>query len=288
MRILILGDSHGHLDLVARACQQAKDIYGIEAAIQVGDFGFFPKIIDKYLKSDCLRFPVPLHVIDGNHEDHGWLIKSKATGEVVKWSKANLIFHERGSVDHIGGVPIGFIGGALHADRRQEWAGQWWTLADGQLPPGRRQVPKDPVWANWVTQGDMQRAIAAFMATPPELVIAHSCPAGIGVGMTGAQALIEDVDRFITRVGHYAGPHYDCGEGGLTSLWRELPVRPHHWFFGHFHQLSETAIDQTTFVCVGSTDDSDGVLGVRPVLYDTTKRIHIIDRMVRLGSVALP
>ena len=109
--------------------------------------------------------------------------------------------------------------------------------ADGSRPPGRRQIPKDPEWANWVTHGDVQRALTAFTATPPELVIAHSCPAGIGVGITGAQSLIEEVDRFITRSGHHAGPYHDCGEGGLTSLWHALPVRPRHWLFGHFHQL---------------------------------------------------
>jgi hypothetical protein len=116
------------------------------------------------------------------------------------------------------------------------------------------------------------------------LVISHSCPAGIGIGITGAQSLIEDADRFITRAGHHAGPYHDCGEGGLTSLWNTLPTRPRHWLFGHFHQVSEAIIDQTTFICVGSTDDSDGVLGIRPVLYDTVTRTTIIERMVRLGA----
>lgn len=278
MLILILGDCHGHLDLVARACQEAKMVYGIEAAIQVGDFGFYPKIINRFLNKEQRRFPVPLHVIDGNHEDHEWLMKSKASGEVANWSHANLHFHGRGTVDRIGGVLVGFIGGALHADRRQEWSGQWKPAADGSRQPGRRQVPKDPDWANWVTHGDVQRTLAAFTSSPPELVIAHSCPARIGVAMTGAQSLIEEADRFITRAGHQAGPYHDCGEGGLTSLWNALPIRPRCWLFGHFHQLSEIIIDQTTFVCVGSTDDSDGVVGIRPVLYDTSKSIHIIDR----------
>jgi len=161
---------------------------------------------------------VPLHVIDGNHEDHGWLLKCRASGDVAAWSGANLIVHGRGTVDVIDGVPVGFIGGALPADRRQEWSGQWKPLADGSRPSGRRSVPKDPEWANWVTHGDVQRAITAFAATPPELVIAHSCPAGIGVGITGAQSLIEDADRFITRAGHHAGLYHDCGEGGLTTL----------------------------------------------------------------------
>jgi len=69
--------------------------------------------------------------------------------------------------------------------------------------------------------GDVQRAITAFTATPPELVIALSLPAGIGVGITGERALIEDADRFITRAGHQAGPYHDCDE--------RLGKRPAEW-----------------------------------------------------------
>jgi len=50
--------------------------YGIEAAIQVGDFGFFARDFNEFSQEGPRRLPVPLHVIDGNHEDHGWLLKS--------------------------------------------------------------------------------------------------------------------------------------------------------------------------------------------------------------------
>src|SRR5258708_4285235 len=125
MKILILGDSHGRLDLIHSACLEAIDIYGIETAIQVGDFGFFPKVMNTFLHEGPGRFSVPVHVIDGNHEDHGWLLKARTAGEVAAWSAANLHVHGRGTVAEIGGAAVGFVGGALHADRRQEWAGQW-------------------------------------------------------------------------------------------------------------------------------------------------------------------
>ncbi len=85
MQILLLGDCHGRLDLVHHACVEAQAAYGIEAAIQVGDFGFYPEILHMFLHEGPRRFPVPLHVIDGNHEDHGWLTKCRADGTLATW-----------------------------------------------------------------------------------------------------------------------------------------------------------------------------------------------------------
>jgi hypothetical protein len=108
-------------------------------------------------------------------------------------------------------------------------------------------------------------------------MVSHSCPAGIGIGISGALHLVEDADRFITRPGFSAGPFHDCGEGNLTRLWRQLPHKPDQWVFGHFHALHDRTIDHTRFVCVGSTDDTDGVPGVRPVIYDTRSRTLVMD-----------
>jgi|GEM_PF-882133 len=280
MKILILGDCHGRLDLVAGACQAAELAYGIDAAIQVGDFGLFPKVMHRFLTDDASAFPVPVHVIDGNHEDHEWIHRARGQGQESAWAARNLFYHERGSIAALDGASIGFLGGALHADRRQEWDGQWRPGADGT--PAKRTPPEAPAWANWVTRADTTRALAAFVAQPPDLIVSHSCPASIGIGISGALALVELVDRFVTRAGFHAGPFHDCGEGGLTRLWRELPRKPAHWVFGHFHQFSDTTVDHTQFVCVGSSDDSDGVVGVRPVIYDTCTKELLLEPGKRL------
>lgn len=277
MLILILGDCHGRLDLVHQACVSAQAQYGIEAAIQVGDFGFFPKVLANFLVDGPRRFPVPLHVIDGNHEDHSWLTKCRSDRTFATWEASNLYLHDRGTVVEIGGMQIGFLGGALHADRRQEWAGQWKPTANDGVPLNRRRVPRDPAWANWVTEGDVARAITAFTNTPPEILVTHSCPAGIGVGMEGALPLIEDVERFINRAGHHSGPFHDCGEGGLTSLWRRLRQRPATWVFGHFHRLHDRTVENTRFVCVGSSDGSDGAKFPRTILLSTDRRCLYLD-----------
>lgn len=282
MLILILGDCHGHLDEVHHACAAAQQRFGIEAAIQVGDFGFFPQIIQRLLQKGARRFPVPLHVIEGNHEDHAWLTRQRSTGAIRDWEQAQLYLHERGTTCELDHIRFGFLGGALHADRRQEWEGQWDAVVDGSKPLGRRRIPKDPAWANWVTDGDVDRAIAAFTAAPPDVLVTHSCPAGIGIGIHGSMELIEDVGRFITRAGFHAGEFSDCGEGGLTRVWNRLAKRPPLWLFGHFHQVHERTVGETRFLCAGSSDDSDGVRGVRPILYDTVTNqldIHVDIRL---------
>lgn len=280
MKLVILGDCHGRYDLVSEACQAAELAYGVEAAIQVGDFGLFPKLLHRLLSGQISPFPIPVHVIDGNHEDHAWIHESEENGHRAAWAAVNLHFHPRGTTQEIDGARIGFVGGALHADRRQEWSDMWKPASSGQ--PVRR-IPADPTWANWVTDADLQRTLSAFTAEPPDLIISHSCPAGIGIGIAGAQHLIQDADRFITRAGFHAGPFHDCGEGNLSRLWRQLPHKPPHWVFGHFHAMHDRTIDGTRFVCVGSTDDSDGVNGVRPVIYDTRTKALWVDAAQRLS-----
>lgn len=45
-----------------RFVRRPKPPYGIEAAIQVVDFGFFPKVLDRLFKEGPARFTVPLHL----------------------------------------------------------------------------------------------------------------------------------------------------------------------------------------------------------------------------------
>jgi predicted phosphodiesterase len=272
MRILLLGDCHGQLNLLSRLCLRAQHQLNVEAAIQVGDFGFYPSVWQQFLREGPHRFPIPVHAIDGNHEDHGWLRSCIDNGALRSWADANLVFHERSTVATIGGMRLGFLGGALNADRPQEWAGRRKLLADGSVPFSRPRVPRDPAWANWVSVGDVERAVECFNATPPDLLITHSCPAGIGIGMVGAPSLVEDAQRFITHAGHSGGPVTDCGEGALADLWRRMHRKPNHWIFGHFHRHCSHTIEGTNFFCIGSSDGTDGERVPRSIILDTERR----------------
>ncbi len=261
MKIIILGDTHGHLSTLHWVLSQAVERFGVEAGIQVGDFGFSEPVLHRFIHHGPGKFPVPLHVIDGNHEDHEWMFSA----DRLSWDSRRIYFHCRGSVADIGGAHIGFVGGALHADRRQEH--NWWP-AGGRPPP-------NPLWSNWVSAADVQRSLRAIDGV--DLLVTHSCPMSIGVGMRGHPSLVDYVAKYVDRAGFRSGPIGDCGEPGLTDLWNQMPIRPPQWVFGHFHQLRQSVVGATQFTCVGSIDASDGRDFVNPVIYDTVAKTVTVD-----------
>jgi len=252
MKILIVGDIHGELGRFAAIVSRAKSELGIRAAIQVGDFGFLPAIIQAWLDSPHAPFAVPVHAIDGNHEDHPWLYQIRHTQGDRLWREANLTVHARGSTARIGRRTFGFCGGALHADRPQEGAEE--VL-----------LGMEPMAPNWLTPAQADRALAVFTRTPPEVMVTHSCPVGIGIGMRGSGFFADQVTEWADELGLGAIPPDDCGEPALARLWHGLTVKPRHWLFGHFHTIHQRCVGRTTFTCTG-TGDRDVV---RPIILDT-------------------
>ncbi len=163
----------------------------------------------------------------------------------------------------IGGARVGFLGGALHADRPQEGC-EIWTLA------------AEPAACNWTRPSDRQRAAAAWSVERCDLVVTHSCPGGIGIGigMSGNPALRRSVDLYIREAGFAAGPDDDIGDGELSLLAGDLRASrcmPPHWVFGHVHRVHDARVGATRFRCVGSGDATGGD---RPAatIYDTATR----------------
>jgi predicted phosphodiesterase len=250
MRVLIVGDVHGRHRELAAALRIVQSDFGIAAAIQVGDFGFYKEPMAR-LRQERLRFPVPVHVIDGNHEDHGWLWRALRTGAGRTWKEtANLLYQPRPSVARLGASRIGFLGGALHVDR----------------PQTRHPLSRLP---NYILRHHREQATALFNRDQPELIVTHSCPAGIGLRVRGAPDLVPAISEHIRQAGFDPGPHDDCGETELRLLWRGLRYRPRGWVFGHFHCAHEARVEGTRFVGVG--DDFDGRRG-RLVLWDTEEK----------------
>jgi len=246
MRVLIIGDVHGQHRELADVLRQIQTDFGITAGIQVGDFGFYKDIM-----AQIVRFPVPLHVIDGNHEDHAWLRRALLTGAANAWQKeANLIYQPRPSVARLGASKIGFMGGALHVDRPQK----------------HNLLSRFP---NYILRRHREQAVALFNREKPELIVTHSCPAGIGIGVRGSPDLEHAVAEHVVKAGFDPGPQDDCGEVELGQLWRDLRYRPRGWVFGHFHCTHEAVVEGTRFVCVG--DDLD-TLRQMLVLWDTEEK----------------
>jgi predicted phosphodiesterase len=250
MRVLIVGDVHGRHAELAAALRRAQVDYRIEAAIQVGDYGFTRGALHR-ARDEGWRFPVPVHAIDGNHEDHAWLNRAVLLGQARNWARElNLIYQPRPSVVELGGSRVGFLGGALHVDRPQRH-----NLLAG-LP-------------NYILQRHRERAAALFNRERCDLIVTHSCPAGIGIGLRANAEHAHGIGVHIQGAGFDPGPADDCGEAELGRLWAELDHRPSAWVFGHFHRAHQVTIAGTRFVSVG--DELAGPAH-RLILWDTEEK----------------
>lgn len=267
MRLLVVGDVHGQLTTLHRIALRAWMQLGIDAIIQVGDFGFFPRVLVAYQRS-WGRFPVPVHAIDGNHEDHAWLSRCCAQGETTEWpERLNLHYHPRGSVTHLDGVTIGWLGGALHTDRPQEGYAHADALRESPRP------------SNVIHPCDLARAITTWHVDPPDLLVTHTNPSGLGIGMRGNSQFAPQVAEVITAAGWDTGPPDDIGDPALTVVFRQLqPGAQRTLVFGHHHRwhrarIDHPAVGRVDACCVGSADGSDGHLGLwRTAVYDTRTR----------------
>lgn len=248
MRVLIVGDVHDRHRELAETLRRVQTDFGIGAAIQVGDFGFGREPMAR-LRAERIRFPVPLHAIDGNHEDHRWLHRALLSGAARAWQQeANLVYQPRGSVVRLGTSTVGFLGGALHVDRPQD----------------HNLFVRFP---NYILRHQREQAAALFNRERPELLVTHSCPAGIGIGVRASPDLEHGVAEHIVRAGFDPGPGDDCGETELRELWRALEYRPRGWVFGHFHRPHAAIIEGTRFLAVG-----DDLAAGELVLWDTEER----------------
>lgn len=227
MRVVLIGDVHGCYARLRQLLEQACRSLQAEAAIQVGDFGLERRTWGR--GQAWPRFPIPVHALCGNHDDHAFLAQAQAEGLDREWIRQGLHYQPRGSLAVFEGVAVGFVGGALHANQPQEYDRQTRT-------------------SNMLTTAQVAQAVDLFARARPAVLATHSCPSGIGIGVPANPRLRLEVDEHIRRPGYDPGPDDDCGDPGLLRLWNALPYRPHLWFFGHFHLRHERMVEGTRFI----------------------------------------
>ncbi len=268
MKILIVGDVHGRLINLYDVINNSRQL-NIDAVIQCGDFGFWQSVFAEYygtiISHKSRKFALPVYVIDGNHEDHKWLHNQNKKD----WAKyLNIHFMERATVKRFGESIIAFLGGALNVDRSQT---VW------------RRKRKDPYLYdnigihNFTLNSEKNELLTKLnnMGESVDLIVTHTCPDSIGVGMPKHLSLMGLERKYIGIHNISTGPKNDCGEPILKDLWNQLKFKPKHWVFAHFHTLQQKLISNTTFTCVGCVDNSDGKMGVLPFVFDTeTKKIE--------------
>lgn len=256
MKILLLGDVHGKFHLLPDILRNAEKL-GVEAVIQVGDFAFFLSMM-----INLKPFAIPFYVIDGNHENHEWLHKQDHNS----WARdLNLHYMSRGSIKQFGSSTVGFVGGAMHADRKQEGNTSKRTT-------------------NYILDVEVREAAQTFNEVGKlDLMVTHSCPHSIGVGIVGSPFYEPTIQKFVREaLGVSTGPTKDCGEEALRNLYVKLRDKPSNWIFGHFHTVVERKVGCTNFYCIGCTDGSDGQQFIKPYIFDTeTKAVYrVIDTVI--------
>lgn len=245
MRLLFVGDIHGSWTQFLQYLKNCER-FEYDAVVQVGDFGVYPGDMKMlYILKNKFGITKPIHFIDGNHEDHEYLFSNPKNLE-----KNGLFYHRRGTVTLFGSSVIGWFGGAFNVEKSQE-VGPW--------------------GANYPTPSDVQVGIDTFNLYDIDVLVTHSCPSDIGVGMKGTSFFNETIKKFIVDHGYPASPLNDSGDYPLQQLWKGLIKKPKYNIFGHFHKIHEKLVGDTTFMCIGSN-----VNGFLPCIYDTeTKEVLV-------------
>lgn len=122
--IYIVGDVHGAISPFRRLLDVVDQD---DLIIQVGDFGFCKELILDWEYIFQAGYPCPVYVIDGNHEDFGFLDANVTNRSAPHLFCENLYYVPRGYVTEIQRKRIGFLGGGESVDKfwREEHV-SWW------------------------------------------------------------------------------------------------------------------------------------------------------------------
>lgn len=158
MAIHVIGDIHGNFKKLFKLIH---DISEEDSIIQVGDFGVWPQLRDKYMKT---RWSIPdqrrgqIFFIDGNH-DYIPMLPVDSLEMVEIWS--GLWYIPRGYVGYVEDKRVLFLGGSKSVDRK-------WR-------------PKDSTEHGWfeaeqLNLGQALRAVEEVGESTVDLIISHSPP----------------------------------------------------------------------------------------------------------------
>ncbi|MDV7390885.1 metallophosphoesterase family protein [Arthrospira platensis SPKY1] len=155
MKVLLVGDTHGNIELVNIAIEKAIK-HKCSKIIQVGDFGFFPNLYPKFINE--LKSSIPFYFIDGNHDDHFNLNHDSdkiLSLEELGYPTQNFFYIPRGFKVRWGSSNLLFIGGAHSPDYKYRMIGiDWW--------------PNEEINFKQYTRASSYEII--------DIIISHECP----------------------------------------------------------------------------------------------------------------
>lgn len=213
-------------DAVSRAAQLG---YSIDLLIQVGDFGYWPRSVNKTWDRE---FDHPCYFICGNHEDFESLVHIDEPNLGLdpyhsysgQWTKMmrQWDYKSRGTIED----GILFIGGARSIDRHWRIEGLDW-------------FPEENI--SCAQQEYILDQIEEYGAKDIHTVISHDAPTSF---------VLESI---------LSGPEYHDGNRKFLEEVRRI-VEPERWYFGHYHRPISDTTHGTYWECVGIVDNRDFLL----------------------------
>lgn len=220
MRIMFLGDTHGHTKFVKAAIDLAVE-NGASTILQVGDFGFWYQnsIGAAFLDSTqefLTQAGITLIFCDGNHECFDELFALPTDADGFRRVRPSIWHAPRGHVWELGGLRIGAMGGAHSIDG----PGGIWPRTRG---PGNDWWPQE-----MITDDEVRHAIQhPVKDLPVDVMISHDAPEGVAIPGIGGYPFA-DVNRHRLRqvvdawqpqllvCGHYHLRHTGALQVGYT------------------------------------------------------------------------
>lgn len=211
MKVLFVGDVHANTDFIDAVYKKAV-ADDIETIVQVGDFGWWPRMPkgERFLfKASSLasRSDIPLIFVDGNHEDHNQLPHD---GEAMQELKPGISYLPRGVVITLGDSRVLGHGGAVSVDQAWRTENIDWFRSET---------------ADYVA---MNRSLAAKNV---DVVVAHDVPTGVELELTFP--ITETIEKHCIK-------HRD----GMREILNA--VEPKLWVAGHYHQRTTARVGNTT------------------------------------------
>jgi len=218
--ILYVGDIHGST-YAARKIDELATKIGVEAIVQVGDFGLLwtdrGAYDETFLSYFYCREPSlpPWYTCGGNHDNWAvWneLAKEQEDSDIVKLVD-NCFWVQRSRVISLGGKKHLFFGGAESIDKHHRTEGvSWW----------REETP---------TFQEFQDFFEAIESEKPDVIVAHDAP------------------RFIEI--YRVDNRNSVTPNTLQQIFDSIQHKPQTYFFGHHHILQDWNVNGTHFLCCG-------------------------------------
>ncbi len=254
--VLVVGDVHGDTTNLTKAIDQAVDL-GVGAIVQVGDFWIADAHWSRLNPLECEFMwtahdsPVPIVVIDGNHEVWPALGRYALTEAAQAAMASRRPLHLggsiwwawRGSIWQWGGCSFGALGGAVSPDR--------WKISVRGLRWGEEATTED----------DLQRLInntQAEFGGELDVLFTHDAPAQVQ-NLKSAMRLPPDLQ-------------HACEEVRRLLAEAVEQTDPAYVLHGHWHQHNHEQIVRSTEVFGLSADgipNSTALLTTRPALQVT-------------------